>query len=91
MWLLKPVAATEPSIICRFGHYVFADGKLVAKAQVVDKLGRQMPVWGGCKWLVKSDLFLLARHLDSFDGRYFGPVKRDLVIGTAIHLTFLGK
>ena len=91
VWLLKPLAATEPSIICRFGHYVFADGKLVAKAQIADKLGRQMPVWKGCIRLDKSDFFLLSRHPDSFDGRYFGLVKRDQVIGTAIRLTFLGK
>ena len=91
VWLLKPLAATEPSIICRFGQYVFIDGKLAAKAQIADKLGRQMPVWKGCTRLDKSDLLLFAHQPDSFDGRYFGPVKWDQVIGTAIHLKFLSK
>ena len=91
VWLLKPVVALEPSIICRFGKYVFIDGKLVTKAQIIDKLDRQMPVWRGCTRLEESDFFLLSHHPDSFDSRYFGPVKRDQVIGTAIHLTFLGK
>ena len=88
VWLLKPVAALEPSIICRFGQYVFVDGNLAAKAQITDKLGRQMPAWKNCERLEKSDLFLLSHHSDSFDSRYFGPVKRDQVIGTAIRLTF---
>jgi type IV secretory pathway protease TraF len=91
VWLLKPIAATEPSIICRFGHYVFVDGKLAARAQTNDKMGRQMPVWKGCKRLGKSDLFLLSHHSDSFDSRYFGPIDRDQVIGTASLLADLLK
>jgi type IV secretory pathway protease TraF len=90
-WLLKPVAALEPSIVCRFGRYVFVDGTLAAKAQIVDRLERQMPVWKGCTRLEKPNLFLLAHHQDSFDSRYFGPVKQDQVIGIAIRLTFSTK
>jgi type IV secretory pathway protease TraF len=89
--LLKPIFAAQSSIICRFGQYVFVDGKLVTKAQIADKQGRQMPVWKGCIGLGPADLFLLSHHSDSFDSRYFGPVKRDQVVGTAFPLADLLK
>jgi type IV secretory pathway protease TraF len=31
-WLLKPVAGAESNVVCRFGHHVFIDGRLVARA-----------------------------------------------------------
>ncbi|MCC7482818.1 MAG: S26 family signal peptidase, partial [Hyphomicrobiales bacterium] len=84
--LLKPVLASNPSIICRFGPYVFVDGKDVVKAAIVDKKHRPLPVWKGCKALKPSQYFVLGRHRDSFDSRYFGPIDRNQVIGTAFPL-----
>ena len=85
-WLLKPVVATGGAIICRFGHLIFVDGKLVARADLHDKLGRILPTWKGCKALRSDQVFLLSKHIDSFDGRYFGPVDTALIIGTAKRL-----
>lgn len=89
--LLKPIFAAQPSIICRFGPYVFVDGKHVAKAKILDRNHRLLPVWKGCKVLKPSQYFVLGRHRDSFDGRYFGPIDRDQVIGTAFPLADLLK
>ena len=89
--LLKTIFATSPSIICRFGTYIFVDGKQVAKATIMDKKHRLLPVWKGCKALKPSQYFVLGRHRDSFDGRYFGPIDRDQVIGTAFPLADLLK
>ena len=85
-WLLKPVVATNGAIICRFGRLIFVNGKLVARAHLHDKLGRILPTWKGCKALRSDQVFLLSKHSDSFDGRYFGPVDTALIIGTAKHL-----
>ena len=85
-WLLKPVVATNGAIICRFGRMIFVNGKLVARAHLHDKLGRILPTWKGCKALRSDQVFLLSKHSDSFDGRYFGPVDTALIIGTAKHL-----
>ena len=85
-WLLKPVVATNGAIICRFGRMIFVNGKLVARAHLQDKLGRNLPTWKGCKVLRSSQVFLLSKHRDSFDGRYFGPVDTALIIGTAKRL-----
>ncbi|MEQ1523166.1 MAG: S26 family signal peptidase [Aestuariivirga sp.] len=89
--LLKPIFAAHPSVICRFGLYVFVDGKHVIKAQIMDKQHRLLPVWKGCKALKPSRYFVLGRHRDSFDSRYFGPIDRDQVIGTAFSLADLLK
>ncbi|MBZ0261128.1 MAG: S26 family signal peptidase [Hyphomicrobiales bacterium] len=89
--LLKPIVASEPSIICRFGRFVFVDGKHVAKAAIMDKKHRPLPVWKGCMALKPSQYFVLGRHRDSFDSRYFGPVDGGQVIGTAFPLASLLK
>lgn len=89
--LLKPIFAAQSSIICRFGPYVFVDGKHVAKATIMDKKHRLLPVWKGCKALKPSQYFVLGRHRDSFDSRYFGPIEQNQVIGTAFPLADLLK
>ena len=91
VWLLKPIFATYPSIICRFGSHVFVDGKQVAKAKIADKIHRVLPVWKGCKALTSTQYFVLGRHRDSFDSRYFGPIERKQIIGTAFPLSGLFK
>jgi type IV secretory pathway protease TraF len=89
VWLLKPIFAANPSIICRFGPHVFVDGKHVANARIVDKLHRRLPVWKGCKALTSTQYFVLGRRRDSFDSRYFGPIEQSQVVGTAFPLSGL--
>jgi type IV secretory pathway protease TraF len=91
VWLLKPIFASHPSIICRFGSHVFVDGKHVAKAKIMDKQQRLLPVWKGCKALSSTRYFVLGRHRDSFDSRYFGPIEQGQVVGTAFPLSSLFK
>jgi type IV secretory pathway protease TraF len=90
-WLLKPIYAAHPSIICRFGSHVFVDGKYVAKAKIKDRKRRLLPVWKGCKHLGTSQYFVLGVRTGSFDSRYFGPVHADQAIGIAKRLTIFGK
>ena len=85
-WLLKPVIATRGAVVCRFGRFVFVDGKLFARAHYRDKVGRKLPIWRGCKALRSDHVFLLSKHRDSFDSRYFGPVDTTLIIGAAKRL-----
>ena len=91
VWLLKPVFAAHPSIICRFGRYIFVDGKLVAKSRIHDQEHRLLLAWKGCKALKPEEVFVLAKPRASFDSRYFGPVKREQIVGTAISLTDIAK
>lgn len=84
VWLLKPVFATSGSIVCRFGPHVLVDGKRVAGAKILDSRKRVLPVWKGCRTLKSEEIFVLAKPRSSFDSRYFGPISRSQVAGTAI-------
>ena len=83
VWLLKPVPASSGAVVCRLGFYIFVDGKLVARARKNDHQHRPLPLWKGCQTLKSDEVFLLAKPKNSFDSRYFGPVHRTLIIGTA--------
>lgn len=91
VWLLKPVFAMQGSLVCRFGKYIFVNGKLVANAKIWDRKHRLLPVWQGCQTLKSDEVFVLARPLNSFDSRYFGAVNRKQIVGTAIPLTAILK
>ena len=83
--LLKPVAATAPSVVCRWGHRVFIDGRTVAEALEKDRAGRPLPRWSGCIPLGTDAVFLLAPDVpDALDSRYFGPVDRRDLLGRIV-------
>lgn len=82
--LLKPVFAITPQRVCVVGDRLLVDGRAVATASPHDRLERPMPRWRECRALVGDEILLLAPdNADSFDSRYFGPVKGSAVVGTA--------
>lgn len=86
--LLKPVAARQGDIVCRFGQFIFINGRVRSAALQHDKMDRPLPSWKGCQRLGSAQVFVLSRHRDSFDSRYFGPVDEHNVIGAG-KLVFL--
>jgi conjugative transfer signal peptidase TraF len=86
MPLLKHVAALAGQTVCRFGHTVTVNGAATGKARERDSRGRSLPVWSGCHTLGNGEIFLLNRHPDSLDGRYFGPLPATSVLGRAVPL-----
>ncbi len=85
--LLKHIAALPGKRVCRDGAAVTVDDITLAQAQPLDRFGRNLPVWQGCHFVAKTELFLLnPSHPDSLDGRYFGALPADAVIGRAIPL-----
>ena len=82
--LLKRIAALPGAEACRDGSSIRIDGKAVAEAHERDRLGRPLPVWVGCRILNDGEIFLLnADHRASLDGRYFGPIGADTIVGRA--------
>jgi len=82
--LLKRVAALPGSEVCRHGKSILIDGMVVAEARERDRLGRPLPVWRGCRPVRDGEVFFLnAEHPSSLDGRYFGPLGADTIIGQA--------
>lgn len=83
--LLKRVAATAPSVVCRWEQSVFIDGRKVADALQKDRAGRPLPRWRGCITLDPEAVFLLAPNVpDALDSRYFGPVDRKELLGRIV-------
>lgn len=85
MPLLKRIAAVSGQRVCRFAHGVTIDGTLVGVARARDRAGRPLPAWFGCRTLRTGELFAMNPAApDSFDARYFGPLKIESVIGRAM-------
>ena len=82
--LLKHVAALGGQEVCRIGRAVSIDGAHVGDALERDHRGRPLPSWSGCVVLTRDQVFLFnADRTDSLDGRYFGPLERNTIVGRA--------
>ena len=85
--LLKHIAALPSAEVCRYGTTILIDGSPAAEARELDRLSRPLPVWTGCRALADGEvLFLNADEPASLDGRYFGPLGADTIIGRATPL-----
>ena len=89
--LLKRVAAVSGMTVCRDGLDIAIGGTVVAQAASDDRHGRPLTRWTGCVTLGSDEVFLLlAGVADSLDGRYFGPLSADTILGRAIPLWTFG-
>jgi len=84
--LLKRIAALEGDEVCRRGDIVLINDAPAARALGSAGAGRGMPRWDGCRVLGPGDVFLLADHPRSVDGRYFGVQDRRRILGGATAL-----
>lgn len=89
--LIKQVAALAPSRVCRLGGRVTVDGVLRAVADDVDRRGRSLPQWSGCRVLSSSELFALNAAPRSLDSRYLGALPRAAVVGRLRPLLLSGS
>lgn len=80
--LLKRVAGLPGQQVCRIGARITVDGVAMGDALDRDRLGRELPVWQGCRRIAEGEIFLMNWSVeDSFDGRYFGPIPTGSIIG----------
>ncbi|WP_174280683.1 S26 family signal peptidase [Sphingomonas bacterium] len=84
--LVKRVAAIEGASVCAIGAAILIDGRVVARRFPADPQGRALPWWHGCRRLATGETLLLNTPANSFDGRYFGPVGRQAIVGKAVPL-----
>ncbi len=83
--LIKHVAALPGSTVCRNGLTVSIDGVFRAEARARDHAGRNLPTWSGCRSVASGEVFLLnATEPASLDGRYFGPLPSNGIVGEAV-------
>ncbi|WP_334149197.1 S26 family signal peptidase [Hyphomicrobium sp.] len=85
--LLKRVVGLPGQRVCRTGPAITVDGIEMAEALERDRIGRDLPVWQGCRTVAPGEIFLMNWEVrDSLDGRYFGPIPASSVIGRAVPL-----
>lgn len=85
--LLKRILAVPGQTVCRNRLTISVEGSEVGVALERDRAGRDLPTWEGCRRIPAGTVFLMNRQVrDSFDGRYFGVLPTDHVIGRAVPL-----
>jgi len=85
--LLKRVVGLPGQQVCRIGRAITVDGVEMGEALARDRIGRDLPVWQGCRIIRDGEIFLMNWEVrDSLDGRYFGPIPANSVIGQALPL-----
>jgi conjugative transfer signal peptidase TraF len=83
--MLKRVLALPGQTICRTGLTITVDGIGFGEALDLDRRGRPLPIWQGCRVVARDDVFLMNwQSADSLDSRYFGPLPASAVIGRAV-------
>lgn len=83
--LIKHVAALPGQRVCRIGVIVTINGTTVATAKWRDRFDRPLPIWQGCQTLTNDQIFFLNPDTEaSLDGRYFGPLSVDTILGRAV-------
>jgi conjugative transfer signal peptidase TraF len=85
--LIKRVLALSGQTVCRAGPTIAVDGVEMGAARECDSRGRVLPVWHGCRVIAGDEVFLMNRDEPaSLDGRYFGPIPLNAIVGRAVPL-----
>ncbi|MCG5233836.1 S26 family signal peptidase [Xanthobacter oligotrophicus] len=83
--LLKRVMGLPGQVVCRLSDAITVDGVPLGEALPRDRMGRDLPVWQGCRRIAPGELFLMNPDVgDSLDGRYFGLIPATAIIGRAM-------
>ncbi len=85
--LMKRIAGLPGQQVCRLRSDITVDGIEMGDTLERDRLGRDLPVWQGCRRIADGEVFLMNWEIqDSLDGRYFGPLPANSIIGRAVPL-----
>ncbi|TGP85933.1 MULTISPECIES: S26 family signal peptidase [unclassified Mesorhizobium] len=85
--LIKHILAVSGQTVCRKELVISVSGTDVGTALKHDRNGRDLPDWQGCRRIPAGAVFLMNSHVrESFDGRYFGFLTTDHIIGRAVPL-----
>jgi len=80
--LVKQIAALPNDRVCACESRITINEQIVALRLSSDTHHRPLPAWHGCHTLTRREVFLLIAHVPtSFDGRYFGPVSQNAILG----------
>lgn len=78
---IKRVAAMAGDRVCAEGQTLtINDGAPIARRSH-DSAGAALQRWTGCRTLMEDEVLLMGDAEQSFDGRYWGPIDRNLIEG----------
>lgn len=90
--MLKRVLALPGQTVCREHLTITVDNIATGQARHRDSQGRALPVWQGCRVVAADEVFLMNwQSADSLDGRYFGGLPIEAIIGRAKPLWTRGE
>ena len=79
--VLKALAAGPGSLVCTRHGQLVIDGQVKAPVMAMDPRGVQLPRWNDCRRLGAGEWFAYSNRVpNSFDSRYYGPIRTDQVI-----------
>lgn len=79
--VLKALAAGPGSFVCTASRRLVIDGQVKAPVAAKDQYGVPLPQWNGCRRLGAGEWFAYSDRVpNSFDSRYYGPIRTDQVI-----------
>lgn len=85
--MLKYVIGIPGDYVCQNKKWIYLNHHQIAPIFCEYSLGKQLPNNHFCGKLAQHQYLLMSTRLKrSFDGRYFGPVSDDKIIGRAIPL-----
>ena len=80
--ILKQIAAGEGDVVCTRAGALSINGRWRAAVLARDPRGGVLPHWRGCRVLAKGEFFVFSDRIpNSFDSRYYGPVKVGQIVG----------
>ena len=85
--LIKTIWAMPGAYICIHNKQVSVPNRPDIYQLAQDGLGRDMPLLSGCFTLGNDEYFLISKDVQTgFDGRYFGPVSKENILGRVQYL-----
>jgi conjugative transfer signal peptidase TraF len=74
--ILKAVAASAGDRVCAADGVLRINGKTLAPIAEHDSHGDMLPHWAQCRRLRRGEVFVFSNRVrDSFDSRYYGPIR----------------
>lgn len=78
---LKPVVAMPGDHVDASGDVLLVNGRPLGPIQTYDSTGVELPRWGESRALTDDEFFVFSDRVpQSFDSRYFGPIKRKQIL-----------